>query len=230
MALVQGTAADTGSTASATLTATFGTAMTAGSLLAVVVQYSGGTCAVASNGQTITSRKKSAADGNGYFIEGFALENINGGGTTVVATFSPNEIGAMICIEESGVATTSALDGTPNSASPGSTTAWTTGSTTTLNATDVIFIGGSGTTSPSTTNTAFGGGFSAVTGTNITSGYHQNTVDGDCLAMGRQVTSSASIYSGSGTWAASQASGGIIMAFKLLSTTSLPQLTLLGAG
>jgi hypothetical protein len=194
------------------LTLTFANPVTAGSL--IVVGLMAGDLAA-----TVTSVKDNAAspdtyaqalapvtDANGYIYVLYYFPNSPTGVTEIIITMSNNCRITAFAAEESAVASSSPLDGTPAAVAAPAATSFSSGNTTTSNANDVLY-GFAGTSGTAT-------GTWAVTGSWSLIGSQQNVPDGDTICLARETKVSAGSYAFTGTNSVSASIGSICAAFK----------------
>lgn len=216
MSLVQAVGNDNGSGAT-TLTVSLG-AVTAGNLLVVC-------CGVQS--RLVTGV---ADDVNGAWTEAFAqtnqfaapgiwyFQNTGSGTPTVTLTFSASTASSAIAWEESGVLTSSAFDKEAHSSTTNSA-AWNSGATSTTSQANTV---GFGFVSSANAPSGFAGdsGWTALSGTGITSGSRYNSADGNDVFVCRREYTSTGTYSATGTRSAANNWCAGIVIFKQSATTS----------
>lgn len=224
MALIQAVAVDNGISANASLVVNAGAGWAAsvlGSRIIVLLMFRSAAVSIssvtdsASNAyvNNITSGQQTNYEGAIYSFPNAASV------TSVTANFSSTDTRAtMVVVEESGF--NGAVDGTPNSFnSPGTASSFDSGSTTTTNASDVLYglvanVSASGIVHTPT------GSWVAITGTGITGGRHDNTADGDTTYVQRQVVAPGT-YDSTGTMSASVYAA-LIVAFKASAAGGAP--------
>lgn len=192
---------------------------TAGSLIYVPFQFNNG------GGQTVTSVKDSA---NNVYTAGFAspptlvsyqsngyyFAGVGAGVTSVTITLSSGTVINGFVTEESGLATSSVVDGTPVGATNATSTSFNSGTTTPASASDVLF-GFSGSPAGSgLTYTATGGWAALATSS--------NSSDGDTFFIERQVVAAATPVAATGTISVSSNLTSTVIAFKKASVVQLP--------
>jgi hypothetical protein len=163
MAIARVQGAGNTETSQATSLAVTLSSTTAGNLVAVLIQMHGtGTPAISTVTDNLSSTYTAgpATNGSGDYTGLYYLLGNPGGITTITVTANATVTMALWAWEFSGVATVSAVDGTPGTGGPTSSTAVTTAAITTTNAADVL-LGGIGWLKPSVTITgtpSFGSG------------------------------------------------------------------------
>lgn len=218
MALIQGTSNDTGGSGAATLVLTFSSATTA-DWLGVAVANGGNT--------TITSVVDSQAAswtkavGTNEITHFWYRENASPGVTSLTITFPSAKIACAIAMERDDVVTSGSFDTsaaqniqTP-AASPATTN--TTGSMAQANELGVAWFWSSDSAGRFT---GAGSGWTAMSGTGITGGSHDNTTDGDSFFAETQTYASGGTATGTCTLSGSTNTTSRIVLFKLKTTGS----------
>jgi len=208
MALIQAVANDNGAGAT-TLVATIASSTVGSCLTAIVGRLANLVTGVTDNlAQTYT-----AAFTPGAFTEAagaWICPNSAAGVTTITATFSASTGSVIFALEESGIVTASPVDQTQRSTSTSGATYDSGATATTTNANDVGYaIACSAATS--NVNFAADAGWTAVTGTGITSGHHGNTTEGDDLFVARREYTATGAYSATGTLTSNTHAGTIVI-------------------
>lgn len=216
MALVQCVANDNAGGAT-TLVANI-SATTAGSLVVACFMYKSSAASISSvqdsASNSYTSALTPVAGGN-YSAAMYYFPNVGAGVTSVTATFNSSNPGIIFVAEESGMATSSPVDGTPGGFVIGTGgTYWTSRNTVTTNNSDVLY-GFSVSTQGINQSYAAITPWVAVTGTGITvPGHRNNATDADDAFMERQVVTLAGAYQAEGTCALNTGVRSIVAAFQ----------------
>lgn len=224
MALVQCVANDNAGGAT-TLTVAL-SATSAGNLVGCAFFFNGTISTVIDNLAQSYTPTIAVTEGGGGSNQSalYYFPNSAAGVTLITVTFTGSVPGIIFGFEESGVAASSPVDSTPVGQGQ-SIAGWTsTAMATTSSANDVLYgFAGGGTSNADTC--AAGTGWTAVTGTGITSGTRGNTVDHSIGFLERRAVSATGAYDASGTWGSVQKTASLIVAFKPSSAPGTPQIT-----
>jgi hypothetical protein len=218
MALVQCVANDNAAGAStAVVNAGAGwVGTTAGSLIVVGIFWRSAAGAITSvtdsASNTYVSALAAVVSGN-YSAQIWYFPNVGAGVTSVTVNMAATPAAIIFVAEESGIVTSSPVDGTPVGQTNASAATFDSGATTTSNANDVLY-GWASSSDSTNRGYAASGSWAAVTGTGITSGHRSNTTDADDAFMERQAVSATGPYDATGTCAAATTTRSLVAAFK----------------
>lgn len=213
-------------TSSATLAVPIASS-TAGSLIVIAVgNGSGGaiTSVIDNLGQNYSVAHAIQNDVTGTAVALYYFPNSAAGVTLITVTYAAAQTGAAIACEESQVATSSPLDGTPAGTVAAAALTWNSGPTTMTNGNDVVYgcvCSGSGAGQGFAPGP--GSGFAPVNGTGLSAGHIGVSGAGD-FYMQRAVTYTKGQIASFGTAATSSATVAQCAAFKATGTAPTPGL------